>query len=377
MSSSYQLWIDGQPADEELFANLASLEVEENIDMPGAIQLHFPVTRTEQADLTFVSDKRLKPFVNVAVVATTEGKADECIFDGYVLAHKLHVQRGVTESKLEVWGKDATWLMNLEEKAREWVDVTDASVANTVFGEYGITPAPENTEDDSPAHAENGHSLMQRGSDSQFLKRLASATGKIFRVACADKPGKRTGYFARPKLDGEAVLTINLNDPDKWMVDALDFDWDVMGASAVKASQALFTDSDPAGASADAIDSGLPVLAVRNLATFAGKTMTTLLTAPVDNAGELTLRAKALLRDTGWFVRCAGETDLARMQQVLRVGSIVQIEGIGALHTGKYLVWSVRHTLEADSHKMKFVLMRNALGPEPTGAGGGLLGGLL
>ena len=104
--------------------------------------------------------------------------------------------------------------------------------------------------------------------------------------------------------------------------------------------------------------------------------MTALLTAPVGTAGDLTLRAKALLKDTGWFVRCEGETDLARMQQVLRVGSIVQIEGIGALHTGKYLVWSVRHTLEADSHKMKFVFVRNALGPEPTSAGGGLPGGL-
>ncbi|MDD5034286.1 MAG: contractile injection system protein, VgrG/Pvc8 family [Methylococcaceae bacterium] len=377
MSSSYQLWVDGQPADADLIANLASLEVEENFDLPGAVQLHFPVTRTEKSDLSFVSDGRLKPFVNLAVVATVVGKADECIFDGYVLAHKLHLQRGVTDSKLEVWGKDASWLMNLEEKTREWVDVTDTSVASTVFGEYGMDPAPDNTQDDSPTHAESGHSLMQRGSDSQFLKRLATANGKIFRIACADKPGKRSGYFARPKLDGEAVLTLSLNDPDHWMVDALDFDWDVMGPSAVKASQALFTDSDPNGASADAADSGLATLADRNLAAFAGKSMSAMLTAPVDDAGELKLRAQALLRDAGWFVRCEGEADLARMQQVLRVGTLVQIEGVGALNTGKYLVWSVRHTIQADSHKMKFVFVRNAVGPEPSGGGGGLLGGLL
>lgn len=375
--SSYQIWVDGKAADGGLYANLSSLEVEENLDMPGAIQLHFPVTRTEQSDLTFVNDSRLKPFANLAVVASVEGKSDECIFDGYVLAHKLHLQRGVVDSRLEVWGKDATWLMNLEEKAREWVDVTDASVANTVFGEYGIDPAPDNTQDDSPNHTESGHSLMQRGSDSQFLKRLATANGKIFRVACTDKPGKRTGYFARPKLDGDAVLTISLNDPDKWMVDTLDFDWDVTGPSAVKARQALFTDSDADGASADLDDSGLTALAERNLAAFSGKTMTVMLTAPVDDAGELKLRAQALLRDAGWFARCEGEADLARMKTVLRAGTIVQIEAVGTLHSGKYLVWSVRHTIQADSHKMKFVLVRNAVGPEPSGSGGGLLGGLL
>lgn len=375
MSSIYQLWVNGKPADADLLANISSLEVEENFDMPGVIQLHFPVTRTEQSDLSFVSDQRLKPFTNLSIVSTVEGKSDECIFDGYVLAHKLHLPRSVVDSKLEVWGKDASWLMNLEEKTREWVDVTDASVANTVFAEYGIDPAPDNTGDDSPTHSESGHSLMQRGSDSQFLKRLASANGKIFRVVCLDKPGKYTGYFASPKLDGDAVLTINLNDPDTWMVDALDFDWDVMGPSAVKASQALFSDSDADGASADTSDSGLSALADRNLAAFAGKPMTTMLTTPVDDAGELKLRAQALLRDASWFVRCEGEADLSRMKQVLRVGTIVKIEGVGTLNAGKYLVWSVRHSIQADSHKMKFVLMRNAAGPEASSSG--MLGALL
>ena len=72
--------------------------------------------------------------------------------------------------------------------------------------------------------------------------------------------------------------------------------------------------------------------------------MTVLLTAPVDDAGELTLRAEALLREAGWFVRCEGEADVARLKAVLRAGTVVQVDGVGALHSGKYLVWSVRHT---------------------------------
>ena len=31
----------------------------------------------------------------------------------------------------------------------------------------------------------------------------------------------------------------------------------------------------------------------------------------------------------------------------------------------------------AESHRMRFVLVRNAVGPPPTGSSGGLLGGLL
>lgn len=377
MANTFKLLLDGNQADDALYTALASLEVEENADLPGAVQFTLPVSRSASGDLTYASDGRFMPFVNVAVVVTPEGKASECIFDGYILAHKLHLDTGTTASTLQVWGQDASWLMNLEEKVKEWVDVTDADVANAIFDEYGITPSGENTEDDSPTHTEDGHSLMQRASDIQFLRSLARRNGKLCRVACQDQPGQRTGYFAKPKLDGDPVLTITLDDQENWTVAALDLHWDVTRPSAVKASQALFTDSDEDGVSADTADSGLALLDQRGLADFAGKPMTVLLTAPVDSGGELSLRAQSLLREAGWFVRCEGETDLARQGAVLRVGTVVQINGIGSLHSGKYYVWSVRHTLTADAHRMKFVLLRNAIGPAPSGSSGGAPGGVI
>lgn len=352
------------------------LEVEENADLPGAIQLHLPIARASEGDLTFVNDARLAPFANLAVVATPEGKGEECIFDGYILAHKLHLETGITNSTLQVWGQDASWLMNLEEKVREWVDVTDADVANSIFGKYGFTPASENTEDDSPSHTEDGHSLMQRASDIQFLRNLARRNGKLCRVACTSTPGQQTGYFAKPNLEGAPVLTLDLNNPEAWTVDALDLDWDVTSPSVVKARQALFNDDSEDGVGGETHDSGLPLLDERNLARFAGREMTVLLTAPVDDAGELQLRSRSLLREAGWFVRCEGEADVARVHAVLRVGTVVQLKGIGTLNSGNYYVWSVRHQIRPEVHRMKFVLVRNAVGPLPSG-GGGLLGGLL
>ncbi len=375
MASTYRLILNGTAADSTLYGDLALLEVEENADLPGAIQLNLPVSRSEAGDLTYVNDDRLQPFANLAVVATAEGKPDECIFDGYVLAHKLHLETGVTNAALQVWGQDASWLMNLEEKVREWVNVTDASVANTLFGEYGFSPSPDNTEDDSPSHTEDGHSLMQRTSDIQFLRNLARRNGKLCRVACSTTPGQRIGYFAKPKLAGNPVVTLTLNDPVTWVINALDLDWDVTRPSAVKASQALFNDSSEDGISVETDDAGLNLLDDRSLTSFAGRPMTVLLTTPVDDAGELELRAKSLLREANWFAKCEGEADVSRLNAILRVGTVVQLDGIGSLNSGKYYVWSVRHRITSDSHKMKFTLVRNAIGPSPTG--GGFLGGLL
>ena len=399
MPSTYLLLLNGQAADADLYTAVSSLEVEESLDLPGAVQLNVPVNRTDSGDLNYVSDSRFQPLVNLSVVVTpAAGSASgspvpslgaaasalgvggsgspgpQCIFDGYILSHKMHLETGTANSTLSVWGQDASWLMNLQENVKEWVDVTDADVANAIFGDYGITPASENTADDSPSHTESGHSLMQRGSDIQFLRTLARRNGKFCRVACADQPGKRTGYFAKPKLDGTPAAVLSLNDPAAWTVSSLDLSWDATLPTSAIARQAIFTDNDENGVSADTSDSGLAPLGSRGLAAFTGKPMTVYVSAPVDDAGELSLRAASLLRESGWFVRCEGEADIARLGVVLRAGTIVSVVGIGPLHSGSYLVWSVRHSITQDAYKMKFVLVRNAVGPAPSGGPGGLAG---
>jgi phage protein D len=375
VASSLRVAFDGTPADDDFYTKLATLEVEENADLPGALQMRIPVTTGDAGDLTMVGNDRFKPFANVTVVVTPDGGGAQCLFDGYLLSYKLHLETGAVASTLDMWGQDASWLMNLEERVREWSDVTDGDVANAIFGDYGVTPDDQNTSDDSPMHTEDGHTLMQRASDIVFLRRLAHANGKLCRVACRDTPGARYGTFARPKLDGDPDVTISMADPTNPGIDALDVAYDVTRPTTVKARQALFDDSSEDGAGVEETDSGLAPLDARTPADFAGRPMTALLTAPVDSADELSFRAKAMLADAAWFVRCEGEADAGKLGTVLRVGMIAEVDGIGALHSGKYLVWSVRHTITGVSHTMKFVFVRNAVGP-PSAAGGGLLGGL-
>ncbi|HXA17859.1 MAG TPA: contractile injection system protein, VgrG/Pvc8 family [Thermoanaerobaculia bacterium] len=365
--STYELIFDGTAADAALYDSVSLIEVEENIDMPSAMQLTTSVNRSDRGDLTLVGDARLQPFTNVALVVSADGETSQCVFDGYVLSHKLHLEAGVTSSTLQVWSQDATWMMNLEEKVKEWADVTDADVAASIFADYGITPSGDNRADNSPSHTEDKHTLMQRGSDIQFLRMLARRNGKLCRVACDDKPGLRTGFFAKPALGSAPELTIVAIDLDAPTVASLDFEWDVTRPSSVQARQALFDDAAEDGVSAEPDDSGLTPLAERGLADFAGKTMSVLLTAPVDDAGELAHRATSVLREAGWFVRCEGETDADRLKAILRAGSIVAIAAAGTLNSGNYLVWSVRHSITADSHRMKFVLVRNAVGPASMG----------
>lgn len=373
MSTLFDILIGGTAA-KDFDADIVELEVEENADLPAAFSLTLPVSLASGGDYDTVSDQRLAPLSNIAVTAQAADGKTHCLIDGYVLSQAVHLDTGTAKSTVKVWGQDASWLMNTTEKTREWVDVTDGAAANTIFGEYGFAPDPGNLDDDSPAHTADGASLMQRASDAQFLRALARRAGKLFRIFCTDTPGQRTGFFAKPDLTADPAVTLTLNDADAATVSALDIAWDVMRPSAVTAQQALFTDSDPDGAGGTVSDSGLAPMDQRGLSDVAGGPLTALLTTTAADAGTLTQRADSLLREAGWFVRCQGSTDADRLGSILRVGTVAKLVAAGALHSGNYLVWSVRHRITAQKHEMAFVLVRNAVGAAASASPGGGFG---
>lgn len=367
MSVTIQLTVDGTPVPDPFYDAVKELEVEENADRPSALIIQLPVNRTSDGDLQYIGDGSFEPATGVALTVTSgaAGARTQCVFDGYVLAWRLHLDRTTNASTVEVWAQDASWLMNAADTVLEWSGLTDGEVANSIFGTYGFTPAAANTDEDSPSHTPDGHTLMQRGTDLQFLRGLARRGGKLCRVACTERPGQRTGYFVTPSTDGQPVTTISFVDPASWTVDSLDFDWDVMRPTEVDASQVDLTQAAGSGADVTATGSGLTALDQRDYRTYLGTSSTLLLSAPAD-LPELTQRTTAVLVESGFFVRCTGEADADRLGTVLRVGDVVTIEGAGNLHSGNWLVWTVRHRYTPASWKMAFTLVRNAVGPAGT-----------
>jgi hypothetical protein len=369
MNLTIQLSIGGNPVPDSFYQSIQTLEVDETTEGPDVLILKLPVVRSLGGDLQYVGDGTLEPYTPVSLLVTPAEAGAQCVFDGYVLSWQLHLDRTSTSSSLEVAAQDASWLMNINDTVQEWSGLTDGDVANAIFANYGFIGADANTDDDSPIHDPDGHSLFQRATDLQFLRGLARRGGKICRVACTDTPGQRTGYFVRPSVDGQPVATVSLVDPTKWTVDTLEFDWDVMRPSQVAASQVDLTQPSDDGVDSDVSTSGLTQLAPRDLPTYAGQSSSFILTAPVD-VPELTQRTAAVLTETGFFSRCTGESDFNRLGAVLRVGDVVTIEGAGSLQSGNWLVWNVRHRYALESYQMRFTLVRNGIGPVPSGGGG-------
>ena len=136
-------------ADDGVLRPLGVLEVEENADLPGAIQLTLPIASHGPRGHGGPHGGRrrsLRPYARIAVVVNVDGGGtDACIFDGYVLSHKIHLDRGTTAATLQVWGQDASCLMNLEEDVKEWPDRPTARSPTTSSADYGFEKAAENT----------------------------------------------------------------------------------------------------------------------------------------------------------------------------------------------------------------------------------------
>jgi hypothetical protein len=369
VSVTIQLGVRSTPVPDAFYNAIKQLEIEESADRPGALLLQLPANRTSAGDLQFVGDGTFEPMTNITLTVTpaASGSRTECIFDGYVLSWRLHLDRASTSSTIDIWAQDASWLMNIDDNVVEWAGQTDGQVANAIFGNHGFTPAAGNTKNDSPSHTPDGHTLFQRGTDLQFLRGLARRGGKLCRVACTDTPGVRTGYFMVPGTAGKPVTTISLLDPNTWTVDTLDFDWDVMRPTEADASQVDLTQSSDAGTDVTTEASGLKPLDGRDYPSYLGQSSTLLLTAPAD-VQELDQRTAAVLTESGFFSRCTGETDADRIGTILRVGNVVMIEGAGNIQSGNWLIWNVRHKFSLDcGWKMSFTLVRNAMGPAAPG----------
>ena len=117
--------------------------------------------------------------------------------------------------------------------------------------------------------------------------------------------------------------------------------------------------------SADTADCGLPLLDARGLSELRRPGRLGACSPPPADTAELPGRARAVLREAGWFATLRGHRGPVRPQAGAAGRDGGRRGGGRLLLSGTYLVWSVRHTITTQSHTMAFVLVRNAVGPAP------------
>ena len=145
--------LGGAPGSRRCTTRSQLLEVEENADRPDALLMRLPVNRTSAGDLQFVGDGSFEPeHERDAWSSLPTGQAAQCIFDGYVLSWRLHLDRTSGASTIEVWAQDASWLMS-SRRHRARVGGHDRRRGRQPdLLSLRLHAGRGNTDDDSPPH---------------------------------------------------------------------------------------------------------------------------------------------------------------------------------------------------------------------------------
>jgi hypothetical protein len=344
--------VDGEN-DADLISSSALVEVHECIGQPTTYSIELPLT-TVDSDYPLLVDGRVGASSELTIAAAVNDKADVlCI--GQVYGQRIHLEHNVDGSRVFVLGGDKTFEMDREVVKKVWTGVKVSDAISSILTPYvdTVTVDPLDTKYD-----DKSHELVQCETDLRFLRRLARRYGCWFRLA-SDSDAITTAYFQRPALDGDPVATIGINQgPDASHLDELELEWDVERPAVVKGDQLPLRSASVFTGDLDASPlTPLGAIAFKDIATNAKEVR---LVAPIDEAGDFKARSEAALIDGGWFVRARGTVTARSLKSVLHAHSVVQLNGVGTRHSGKYVVASVRHVFDTDNHKMHFELIRNA-----------------
>ena len=240
---------------------------------------------------------------------------------------------------------DPTVLMHLEEKVKPWPNMMDSDVASAIFSDadYGFTPVVDSTE---WSRQEDDHTLIQRGTDIQFLQQLAERNGFECFVELNDG-GQVEGHFHPPKPDGQPQGTLTVNMGSATNVNTFQAKFDMLGPAVAQA------------ATLDPDDVELPdgrcrrSGAVEQHGRRVGDARRPATQGAAEPAWHGAVGRGAALRAVGrrplqLVDRRRGRAEHRRLRRVLRAKKPVMVRGVGQQFSGRYYVERVLHTIDGD-----------------------------
>jgi phage protein D len=380
------LWIDGKPmADFE--DRVRYLEVAERTLEASSFRMVMAMSPS-QTTWPLIDDERFQLMRRITIELGLGSYRDRVsekrsvIFDGYLTSVEPHFgPQRVPDSTLEVAGLDASCLMHFEARLKEWKDQTDAAIACAIFKSYGFAVDVAST---GPSRQARTGSLLQRGTDAEFLRLLARRNGFEFyvepdgsTVAEAVHAGSAVvGHFHPPRVERQPQPPLSLFPLAYPSLIEFRARWD-----SHRPTRVVSRTIDPESRRIQTAVQEKPPLK-----QLGKKTRQDLLKdrmavlrkqATLDAVGlqhaqaphhESELRAFALADylESNWLAEATGRVQGLRYPDILRARRPVDVDGCGELANGPWYVRTACHRWDrsqaTDSYEVDVELVRDALG---------------
>lgn len=358
---SFTLSINGSPASAVVLNAIKQIEMEDHSRMADMLRLRLAVAVKEDGSgWTVLDDALFTRLANLKLSVTIGSGPATPLIDSYVIEVDSKFANEPSGSELIVTAMDPTVLMHLNEKVKPWPNMKDSDVANAIFAdaEYGFTPVIEDT---NWSRQENDHTLIQRGTDIQFLQQLADRNGYECFVEMNDG-GVVEGHFHPPKHDGQPQGTLTINTGAATNVNQFKAKFDMLGPATAKAAT---LDPDDASSQSGQADSATQGEGLGDSSAVPADRPRTLLLSQLGmaQAGEVQRFAQSVVDRSSWSIVAEGELNTLAYGGVLKAKKPVMVRGVGRQFSGRYYVEKVLHTIAGDgTYTQRFTLRRNAVG---------------
>jgi len=401
-NKAFQIEFSKTAVDEDFYGDVVSLTVEESTSAAGTLHLQIALRLQDDGKWTYLDDDRFALFNAVkvkvgftdgggllAAVGSLLGGGDsndglKTVFDGFVTHVDVQLGSEPDDAFLYMSGMDASVLMSVEEKVVAWPDVSDSEIAQQILvSTYHI---PLQSDPSGTVHQETDTTIIQRGTDIQFVRDLAQKNGMEFYFE-TDDSGTLSAYFRAPQLSGtpQPDLAIQFGDQSNLKK----FSAHLSGQRPLNVKAAQIEVSANSANVAAVSDTQLTKLGSKDANTLIGGQLDTLvipkeaqaqmlvLGPPTSDAAEMQTFVQAVRDEAGWLITASGEVNSDAYQAVLRPRRLVLVKGAGSTYSGKYYVTRVVHEINHEGDYMqRFEARRNARDLDGTEQFGGSGSGL-
>lgn len=344
------------PAPGEVMDSLISLEVENKDKGFDCFSIAFGLGRDSVTDYGLLRQGYLNPPNRVIITVIING-LPQVLIDGIITCHQVLASNRPGESTLHVFGKDISFLLDLEDKNETYPNQSDSTIATTLltkYGTYGLIPKVTSTKD-NPVEAER--IATQQSTDLEFLRQLAGRNGFVFYIE-PTAPGVNTAYWGPENRSGkpQPALTINIG-PDSNMDSPLTSYYD-----AEASEEPIVKIIEPN--SKIAIQVPFPTSLFPSLTANPAKPLRKTLARDTANLDMIQAMLRTLVSQgsSSETARSYGEIDALRYGQILRSHRLVRVLGAGQNYNGSYYVTEVTHRIKRGEYKQNFTLVRDGLG---------------
>jgi len=358
---SYALTVNGNAASADVLNAVKQIEMEDHAAKADMLRLHMAVAVKEDGSgWTLLDDALFTRLANLRLSVTVGSGSAIPLISAYVIEVDTVFSADPGGSELVVTAMDPTVLMHLDEKVKAWPNMMDSDVASAIFSDanYRFTPVVESTK---WSRHEDDHTLIQRGTDIQFLHQIAARNGYECFVEMNDA-GEIEGHFHPPKHDGQPQGTLTVNMGAATNVNKFRARFDMLGATTAKAS--TLDPEDKSAQKGQAEETTQADGMGGEPAVPADRPRKVLLSQlGMAQAGEVQRFTQAIVDRSSWSIVAEGEVNTLAYGGVVKAKQPVMVRGVGRQFSGRYYVERVLHTIASDgSYVQKFTLRRNAVG---------------